>query len=412
VTWLVVSVGLLLLIFLHELGHFGVALAVGIRPRSFYVGFPPAAFKVERNGIEYGVGVIPLGGLVRIPGMHRPSARDLEAYMGPALREDPSLAANVQRARRALEVGDFDAARAVVPELRRAVDLAELTPLARRSASRAVRELDEGTGADAYWRAATWKRIAVIAAGPAMNILVAFVLFLGVFASTHVQLVGTTRVDSVNQTLPAAQIGLHVGDRIVAVDGKQTSTFDAVSHSIQRTDGRPTTVTVVRQGRRIVLGPVRTVQASDGRWILGFSPATRERHVSYSLAASARHAADYCWLTVSGTASAIAGLVHSKERSQLSGPVGIVRASQQALKEGFSYYLQVLGFVSMSLALLNLLPFLPLDGGHILFSLIERLRRRAVAREVYERVSVVGFGLILLLTFIALSNDLGGAGPR
>jgi regulator of sigma E protease len=66
----------------------------------------------------------------------------------------------------------------------------------------------------------------------------------------------------------------------------------------------------------------------------------------------------------------------------------------------------------MSLALLNLLPFLPLDGGHILFSVIERVRRRAVAREVYERVSVLGFGLILLLTFIALSNDLGGGTPR
>ena len=92
--------------------------------------------------------------------------------------------------------------------------------------------------------------------------------------------------------------------------------------------------------------------------------------------------------------------------------MGIVRVSQQALKVGFSYYLQIVGLVSMSLALLNLLPFLPLDGGHILFSLIERIRRRAVAREVYERVSVVGFGLILLLTFIALSNDLGGGTPR
>jgi regulator of sigma E protease len=402
----------LLLVFLHELGHFTVARLVGIRPRSFYIGFPPAAVKVERNGIEYGIGVIPLGGLVRIPGMHRPSARDLEAYMGAALREEPGLSPYVQRARRPLEAGDYDAARAALPDLRREVELAELTPMARRTASRAVRELDEGTGSDAYWRAPTWKRVAVIVAGPLMNIVVAFVLFLGVFASTTVQLVGTTRVESVNQALPAARIGLHAGDRIVAVDGRPTPTFDDVSHRIQGSDGKPTSVTVVRAGKRIVLGPVRTVQASDGRWVLGFAPKTREHHVSYSFASSVRHAADYCWLTVSGTASAIAGLVHAKQRAQLSGPVGIVRASQQALREGFSYYLQVLGFVSMSLALLNLLPFLPLDGGHILFSLIERLRRRAVAREVYERVSVVGFGLILLLTFIALSNDLGGAGPR
>ena len=85
-TWLVVSVGLLLLVFLHELGHFTVALAVGIRPRSFYVGFPPAIVKVKRKGIEYGIGVIPLGGLVRIPGMHRPASHDLVAYTASAVR--------------------------------------------------------------------------------------------------------------------------------------------------------------------------------------------------------------------------------------------------------------------------------------------------------------------------------------
>ncbi len=74
-TWLVVIGGLVLLVFLHELGHFSVALAVGMRPRSFYIGFPPALVKFRRKGIEYGLGMIPLGGLVRIPGMHRPAAR-------------------------------------------------------------------------------------------------------------------------------------------------------------------------------------------------------------------------------------------------------------------------------------------------------------------------------------------------
>jgi regulator of sigma E protease len=156
---------------------------------------------------------------------------------------------------------------------------------------------------------------------------------------------------------------------------------------------------------------VHTIQ-NQGTWILGFRPGTTTEHISYSVPESARGAVHLCWLTVTGTGKAIAGLFHKEERKQLSGTIGIVRASEQALREGFSYYLQVLGFVSMSLALLNLLPFLPLDGGHILFSLIERIRGRAVAREVYERVSVVGFSLILFLTFIALSNDLSSSAPR
>src|SRR4029078_2634279 len=116
-TWRVVSVGLLLLVFLHELGHFTVALAVGIRPRSFYVGFPPALVKIKRKGIEYGIGVIPLGGLVRIPGMHRPAPHDLVAFTATAVREQPSLSAYVQRVRRALSAGDFAGAREGLPGL-------------------------------------------------------------------------------------------------------------------------------------------------------------------------------------------------------------------------------------------------------------------------------------------------------
>jgi regulator of sigma E protease len=109
---------------------------------------------------------------------------------------------------------------------------------------------------------------------------------------------------------------------------------------------------------------------------------------------------------VTGTASGLAGIFSSHGRSQLSGPVGIVEVSQQQLQVGVSHYLEILAFVSMSLALLNLLPLLPLDGGHILFSLIEAVRRRALARDVYERVSVIGVVFILLIMVIAFSNDV------
>ncbi len=91
-------------------------------------------------------------------------------------------------------------------------------------------------------------------------------------------------------------------------------------------------------------------------------------------------------------------------KGQLVSTVGIVKISNAALKVSFNWYLQILAFVSMSLALLNLLPILPLDGGHILFTMIETVRRRALAREVYERVSMVGFALILLVWVIALSS--------
>ena len=404
--WLVVIGGLVLLVFVHELGHFSVALAVGMRPRSFYLGFPPALVKVRHKGIEYGIGMIPLGGLVRIPGMHRPAARDLHAYVDPAVREQPSLAPAVGAVRRALDAGDHDEARRAHADLARDVDEAHLSPGARRSAERGIREVEEGTAPDAYWRARTWKRVAVIAAGPLANVLVAFLILFVVFAvSGGPSQRPTSTVAAVESGTPAAAAGLQAGDRVVAVDGRLTRTFAAISRRIRSSHGGPVTLTVRRNGRRVTVGPRHTIR-QQGRWIFGFSPAAHL--VTYPPGRAATTAGSNLWGVVTGTATGLKGLFSHQGRSQLSGPVGIVRVSHTELQVGLTYYLQILAFVSMSLALLNLLPLLPLDGGHILFSLIEGVRRRALAREVYERVSVIGIAFILLIFVIAFSNDVSG----
>jgi regulator of sigma E protease len=318
------------------------------------------------------------------------------------VQEDPSLLPLVQRVRQALDAEDFAGARAVMPELAVEIERAQLTTAARRSANRALREIDEGTGADAYWHQATWKRIAIIAAGPAANILVAFVIFFAVFATGAPSNVPTAEVGQVQHNTPAAAAGLREGDKIVAVDGHRAATFDQVSKLIRASHGAPVTVTVLRDGTKLMLGPRKTIRVQD-RWIWGFVPTAKL--VSHPVGTSLGKAARQCWEVVTATGTGFANIFHASDRSQISGPVGIVRTSQQALQIGFSWYLELLGLISMSLALLNLLPLLPLDGGHILFSLIEAVRRRALAREVYERVSLAGIALILVLMYIALSND-------
>jgi regulator of sigma E protease len=406
-TWIVGLGGLVVLVFLHELGHFWVARAVGMRPRSFYIGFPPALVKVQRHGIEYGIGMIPLGGLVRIPGMHRPAARDLRALTQPAVHEQPSLAPAVGAVRRALDAEDYRAARQAYPELERELGAAALSPSARRSAQRALRDVEEGTAPDAYWRAPTWKRVAVIAAGPLANVLIAFLILLFVFAvSGGPSQRPSSTVADVRAGSPAAAAGLQVGDRVIAVNGKTVGAFGDAARLIRSSRGGNVTLTVLRSGRRVTVGPQRTIR-DHGRWIFGFTPAAKL--VSYPPGKAARTSISDLWGVVTGTASGITGLFSNQGRSQLSGPAGIVRVEHTALQVGVPYYLEILAYVSMSLALLNLLPLLPLDGGHILFSLIEGVRRRALAREVYERVSVIGFALILLLLVIASSNDFSGS---
>jgi len=403
---LVAILGLALLILLHEAGHFFVARAVGMRPRRFYLGFPPALVKVVRNGIEYGIGAIPLGGYVKIPGMHRPAASDLDVQLAPALAEDPSLFPKVARVKRALEAGDLDSARDALPELERGVAEATLSPSAGKAARRSVEELRDGLSSDAYWRQRTWKRIAVIFAGPGVNIVVAIVLvalgyLLGVPGDPD------RTVKNVKADTPASSVGLRAGDTIIAVNGRETPNFDTVSRLIRASKGKPITVTVLRDAKAVTLGPVRTKQIGS-RWALGFQPGWKE--VSYGPGKALTRSLSITWETTKATITFLPRLATGAGRKQVSSPVGIVDVSSQAVSLTFTLYLQILGLISISLAILNLLPLLPLDGGHILFSIIEGLRGRAVGREVYERVSAIGIALFLVLMFIGLSNDINHLG--
>ena len=263
--------GLAILILIHEAGHFFVARAVGMSPRRFYLGFPPALVKVRRKGIEYGIGAIPLGGYVKIPGMHRPAASDVDVQLGPALKEDPSIFPKASRVQRALEAGDLATAREHIPELEREIAEAQLSPAAARAAERCVNELRDGLGEDAYWRQRTWKRVAVIFAGPGANILVALALpFIAYMIGAPGDL--NTTVKHVEKGTPAQAMGLRPGDTIVSVNTQQTPNFDSVSRAIRTSNGRPTSLTVLRGEKAKMLGPVHPKQVS-GRYVLGFEPA-------------------------------------------------------------------------------------------------------------------------------------------
>jgi regulator of sigma E protease len=373
-----------------------------MKPSKFYVGFPPALYRRTHNGIEYGIGVIPLGGFVKLPGMHRPAPSDVDLHFGSATDEAPELAGPDERLRRRLGDGDFEGARVALDDLEWSVDHASLSPRPRREAERGVAEMREALGQGAYWRQRAWKRVVVILAGPTMNVIFAVLLFTGLFMSGGGS--ATRTVAAIQSGHPAAKAGLRPGDVIEAIDG-QSLTPAGIRAEIAGSDGAPLSLTVDRHGRLISLGPVRATK-EGGAYRLGF--ALRGKHLSPGPA---------FWRSVKLTGSvtkqigvSLGNLAHGKGRKNISSPVGIVQGSSSALHHGFQDYLWVLGLISLSLALLNLLPLLPLDGGHIAFSIIEGIRGRAVRREIYERVSAVGIALVVLLFFVGLSNDIGRIG--
>jgi regulator of sigma E protease len=398
--------GLVFLIIIHEAGHFFVARAVGMRPRKFYIFFPPAIFKRVRNGIEYGIGAIPLGGYVKIPGMHRPAGGDLRAHLQPAVEEAPWLDGHVTRAAEPLDAMRYDDARVALADLRAAVGRADLTEAVANAADRGLTDIEDGLSGDAYWRATTWKRVAVIFAGPGVNLIFAIGLLAAVFA-LGVPMANT--VESVEPGTPAVEAGLRPGDRIVAINGDEVTPVltDRVASHIRGSEAEPVQLTIERDGRRIDLPTVET-EKLDGIWRLGF--VLQQTEESFGPVQSMKYAFLETWAVTEATGSAIARLVTGSSRDEISSPVGIVQGSSDALEIDYRIYLRILALISLSLALLNLLPLLPLDGGHIAFSLLEKARGRAIPRVAYERYSAVGLALVLMLFFLGLSNDVGNLG--
>ena len=175
-----------------------------------------------------------------------------------------------------------------------------------------------------------------------------------------------------------------------------------IPRTIAASDGKPLTLVVIRDGARVTLGP-RPADKDAGVYRLGFllageglSPPEAARESLVTTGASRRTSSRR-----SDASSPARGARTSRARS------GSSRARPTRRSRATNSFLWVLGLISLSIALLNLLPFLPLDGGHIVFAIVEGVSGRTVAREVYERVSIVGIGLVLLLFVIGLTNDIG-----
>ena len=391
--------GLAFLILVHEAGHFFASLAVGLRPRRFYVGFPPPLVKTTRKGIEYGIGMIPLGGFVTIPGMHRPIAHDAERRFSRAVAEAPALAGPVDRVKRSLDTGDFTETSVTLDDLATALRSASLSAGARASAEKGLTELRDALGKDAYWKAPTWKRLVAIVAGPMANVALTIVAFAILF--TQVGGNPSRTVASVSTDSPAGA-GRGPGRRSRRRGRRRRRLRQGARRPHPGFERAPARSDRGPRGRGAEARPGDTDE--DRRRI---SHRNRPEGTGLPPLAAIGRAFEVTGIVTREIVKSIGRLAGGEGREDVASPIGITRVSSDAVEEGLESYLWVLGVISLSLALLNLLPLLPLDGGHILFALVEGARGRFVRREIYERVSVVGLAIVLLLFFVGLSNDIG-----
>jgi regulator of sigma E protease len=279
-----------------------------------------------------------------------------------------------------------------------------------------------------YFNQPPWKRIVVILAGPGVNLVIAFVIFWLILwvgspggalrlqnVAPGVQaLVPSSTVAAVETHEPATGV-LRPDDRIVAIDGRRaTEATIAAEVNRHRCAGAttancraatPVTLTVSRHGRMLTLSLYPRYDASLKRMRLGFAFAeVPKRFGGLAAAGTAVHA---MWDI---TAQTITGLGHAltspKARHQITSIVGIAAATNANVGFGPGYALVILGFLSLVLAVVNLFPFLPLDGGHVLWAVAEKVGRRRISIATMWRFSSVGILLLAFLVINGFSNDI------
>lgn len=364
---LVVAVAFAAMIFLHELGHFLTARLTGMKTTEFFLGFGPRIWSFRRGEMEYGVKAVPLGGYVKILGMH-----NLDRGVDPA---------------------------------------------------------DE---ARTYRQQSFPRRVLVASAGTLMHLLLALVLFVVLFAGTGRIVVSDDpvirRVLPVDATgvSPARDAGIRPGDRVVSVDGRRTNTWDDVLEAVSTRPGRTVPIEVQRDGRIVRLQV--TPLGSNGVGRIGVC-CVGERIERQSIPAAVVTSAQQIWRLMPGTFEALgaffapthlrtytdtvvnaggpaAGTLTEADQNRFMSPVGAVSLVKDASRTDIRWALEIFAAMNVFVGVFNMLPMLPLDGGHVLIAIYERLRstRRRKHHADISRLMPLTYAVMALMMVIGLSS--------
>jgi regulator of sigma E protease len=339
-----------LLIFVHELGHFVAAKIFGIKVKEAFLGFGPKLVTKKRGETEYGIAALPLGGYVKLAGMEP---------------EEPA------------EEDDND----------------------RTFDSKSI-----------------LKRIGVIFMGPLMNILIAIPIFALIF------IIGvptvTNRIDKVIPGSTAQKIGLKSGDRIIRVDDKSVEDWNGVISNIGSKGGKKVKLVIGRNGEKLTFNPIIgkklakvIINGKPTKRVRGFlgiqgSAETKRYPIIASIGKGFALTVEYTRTIVSLFASIFTGKIpFSTVAKGSAGPIGVGYILTKMARRGIIDYLWLLGIIGPNLAIINLFPFPPLDGGRVAFLIYEALRGKPVSKERMTQFQTVGITILLFLMAILLVTD-------
>jgi regulator of sigma E protease len=433
---------LTVLVFVHELGHFITARLMGMRVLEFGFGFPPRLLSIRRPETYLVVeGELTLsrdgesltlraGDRVRVSGSRhdaialstaqgslRLGPGDRYAAKGSAVFR-PSWARGRPDADFRISESDLGLANEAMfplqPGVEYSINWIPFGGFVRILGEDGTARLPDGRLApDSFAAKPVPARMLVLVAGVAMNVLLALVVYTTIFATGEPTFNGKVKWLHVEPGSPAALAGMQDGDVIAKIDGKSFTEPQQMRDYIYQSAGRTITLTVERNGRQfdVTVTPRANPPADQGP--LGLRDAVPVNElVSYPLPQAFARAAERTWVVlteiVRAFSSAIAGLITgSGGGEQVSGPVGILNLTGQVSQLGSAYVLELLSLLSLNLAVLNIVPFPGLDGGRLLFVVIEALRGgRRLDPRTEAAIHALGFVFLLVLVAVISFRDI------
>ena len=356
---------------IHEFGHFTVAKLCGIQVNEFSIGMGPLLWKKNHKGTQYSLRALPVGGFVALEGEESPESQQAEA--NHAAQEDIFSASE----------HDFH--------------------ILNTESDGEVQKKPTGVPLN---EAPVWQRALVMVAGAVMNFVLGFVVLVILIAAQNEPITSKT-IYAIQDGALCGQTGLQAGDKVLAVNGRRCFVANDILYELVRTQSYSADFTVLRNGQKVHLPRVQfdTWQDEKGEthMSIGFSVYGLEKTPGNVLREAGNSVLYYGRIVF----TSLVDLVRGRESiNNLSGPVGIVSAIGQAASYGWQDLLEMLALITVNLGILNLLPFPALDGGKVVFLVIEGVTGHAVPEKLQSVLTLATFGLLFGLMLFATYNDI------
>ncbi|MBI3299532.1 MAG: site-2 protease family protein [Elusimicrobia bacterium] len=266
--------------------------------------------------------------------------------------------------------------------------------------------LEDHTGhPDEYFSRTPWERLAIVAAGPAMNYVLAFFMFSGVaFFQGLPEASSAAVIGETVEAFPAAAAGLKAGDRVLKVDGTPVAEWKEMAEYVHSHAGKGIQFTYAREGAVAEVTVTPQLDSASGHGLIGIRPEMTRRSVGFF--ESAKLGVNQCWYWTAYTVKTLAEKIYKREKPDLAGPVGIVQMVSRAAHSGFEDLVFLIGLISVAIGFFNVLPIPLLDGGHGVLYIWEGISGRKLTVKIVAAANSVGLAFLMSLLVFATYNDI------